>query len=135
MFSHIKYDTLVNTKNIEQFSFRSGTFFLADKKGNYCGSQHGHAILLWEDTTLLQQQPGKLVLPVSSDGATEEVSALRQELAEMKVMMMQQQRDKSNQRGHKPARVLVHVFKLYDLSSITRRYETTCFNSNIIFYN
>ena len=54
-----------------------------------------------EDTTLLQQQPGKLVLPVSSDGATEEVSALRQELAEMKVMMMQQQRDKSNQRGHK----------------------------------
>ena len=54
-----------------------------------------------EDTTLLQQQPGKLVLPVSSDGATEEVSALRQELAEMKVMMMQQQRDKGNQRGQK----------------------------------
>ena len=28
-----------------------------------------------EDTTLLQQQSGKLVLPVSSDGATDEVSA------------------------------------------------------------
>ena len=45
-----------------------------------------------EDTTLLQQQPGKLVPPVSSDGATE-VAALRQELAEMKVMMLQQQRE------------------------------------------
>ena len=54
-----------------------------------------------EDTTLLQQQSGKLVLPVSSDGATDEVSALRQELAEMKVMMMQQQGDKSNHRGQK----------------------------------
>ena len=28
MFSHIKYDTLVNTKNIEQFSFRYEFFFM-----------------------------------------------------------------------------------------------------------
>ena len=52
-----------------------------------------------EDTPLLQQHPGKLVLPVGSDGAADEVSALRQELAEIKVMIMQ----------HKETRVITEV--------------------------
>ena len=48
-----------------------------------------------EDTT--QQQHAKPVLPVASDESTEEVSTLRKELAEMKLMMKQQLTDNSNQ--------------------------------------
>jgi len=47
MYLPLSEDVMVNTRNIEQISFESDQFFLADEKGNYVGAKPGNAIHLW----------------------------------------------------------------------------------------
>lgn len=47
MYLPLVEDVMVNTRNIEQISFETDQFFLADDKGNYVGAKPGNAIHLW----------------------------------------------------------------------------------------
>lgn len=51
MYLPLSEDVMVNTRNIEQISFESDQFFLADEKGNYVGAKPGNAIHLWRFDT------------------------------------------------------------------------------------
>ncbi|XP_035208781.1 uncharacterized protein LOC118183374 isoform X2 [Stegodyphus dumicola] len=53
MYLPLREDIMINVQNIEQISFESDQFFLADEKGNYVGAKSGHAVHLWRfDSTL-----------------------------------------------------------------------------------
>ena len=41
MYTPVKNDIMVNVRNIEQFSFSTGSFFVADENGTYQGSEEG----------------------------------------------------------------------------------------------
>ena len=41
LYLPVEDDLLVSTANIEQISFSSGNYFVADTAGVYCGSQSG----------------------------------------------------------------------------------------------
>ena len=41
LYLPITDNLLINTSHIEQVSFSTGSWFLADASGNYCGSQEG----------------------------------------------------------------------------------------------
>ncbi|GFY76137.1 uncharacterized protein TNIN_154851 [Trichonephila inaurata madagascariensis] len=47
MYLPLCEDIMINTQNIEQISFESDQFFLADEKGNYVGAKPGNAVHLW----------------------------------------------------------------------------------------
>ncbi|XP_054714275.1 uncharacterized protein LOC129223919 [Uloborus diversus] len=47
MYLPLREDIMINTQNIEQISFETDQFFLADEKGNYVGAKPGNAIHLW----------------------------------------------------------------------------------------
>ncbi|XP_077498866.1 uncharacterized protein LOC144109957 isoform X2 [Amblyomma americanum] len=47
MYVPLTQDVMINTRSIDQLSFESDQFFLADGKGNYIGAKSGHAIHLW----------------------------------------------------------------------------------------
>ena len=38
-------DIMINLGRIEQVSFTSGTFFIADESGQYCGSKQGQELM------------------------------------------------------------------------------------------
>ncbi|XP_023231833.1 uncharacterized protein LOC111631759 isoform X1 [Centruroides sculpturatus] len=47
MYLPLTEDIMINSRNIEQISFETDQFFLADEKGNYMGAKPGNAIHLW----------------------------------------------------------------------------------------
>ena len=47
LYDPLTEDIMVNMQNIEQISFGSGSFFIADDTGNYCGNREGHIINFW----------------------------------------------------------------------------------------
>lgn len=47
MYLPLTQDVMINMRCIDQVSFESDQFFLADGKGNYIGAKSGHAIHLW----------------------------------------------------------------------------------------
>nr|XP_054920214.1 uncharacterized protein LOC126517480 isoform X3 [Dermacentor andersoni] len=47
MYLPLAQDVMINMRCIDQVSFESDQFFLADGKGNYIGAKSGHAIHLW----------------------------------------------------------------------------------------
>lgn len=51
MYLPLCEDIMINTHNIEQISFETDQFFLADEKGNYVGAKSGkywHSIVCWK---------------------------------------------------------------------------------------
>ncbi|KAG8189023.1 hypothetical protein JTE90_025466 [Oedothorax gibbosus] len=53
MYLPLCEDIMINTHNIEQMSFETDQFFLADEKGNYVGAKPGNAVHLWRfDSTM-----------------------------------------------------------------------------------
>lgn len=47
MYLPLTQDVMINTRCIDQLSFETDQFFLADGKGNYIGAKSGHAIHMW----------------------------------------------------------------------------------------
>lgn len=47
LYHPLTNDMMINVLNVDQLSFESGQFFLADAKGLYIGAKSGHAIHFW----------------------------------------------------------------------------------------
>ncbi|KAH7938476.1 hypothetical protein HPB49_024095 [Dermacentor silvarum] len=47
LYQPLTNDMMINALSVDQLSFESGQFFLADGKGNYAGAKSGHAIHFW----------------------------------------------------------------------------------------
>lgn len=47
LYHPLMNDMMINVLSVDQLSFESGQFFLADAKGYYTGAKSGHAIHLW----------------------------------------------------------------------------------------
>ncbi|KAH6928640.1 hypothetical protein HPB50_018161 [Hyalomma asiaticum] len=47
LYRPLTNDMMINALSVDQLSFESGQFFLANAKGNYSGAKSGHAIHFW----------------------------------------------------------------------------------------
>ncbi|XP_075550631.1 uncharacterized protein LOC142584361 [Dermacentor variabilis] len=47
LYKPLTNDMMINALSVDQLSFESGQFFLADGTGNYAGAKSGHAIHFW----------------------------------------------------------------------------------------
>ncbi|KAH9382928.1 hypothetical protein HPB48_023560 [Haemaphysalis longicornis] len=86
MYLPLTQDVMINTRCIDQLSFETDQFFLADGKGNYIGAKSGHAIHMWrydpaskrlfisQSVLFLREQPNKKPVFVSMETAYRDMS-------------------------------------------------------------